>query len=207
MNSASGRWASTTCLATAALMVGLATPAPSRAEGRRPTMQDVKALVQRHLTSKPSYRRGDLIAREDVEPIFNDLLEMGIKPFDNQEELYDSFLPADAFLVQFLRTPSGRAFMRQVYQVPGAYDRLERLAWLPKGQVLLQQLVRAPDGPVQFQRLTTAAGMQRVARQLGDDPRGSNFSLPTGHIHTEDQLLRRLEAISAKQGVRSFVGP
>ena len=209
MNSAS-RSASCPCFVLTALAVAIVTasavamanPAPAMAEGRRPTMQDVKAIIQRHLSNKPNYRRGDLIVREDVEPIFNDLLELGIKPFDNQEELYDSFLPSVAFLAQTLRTPAGRTFMRQVYRLPGAYDRLERLAWLPKGKALLQQLVLNADGPEQFQSLTTTDGMQRVAKLLADDPRGSNFSLPTGHIHTEDQLLRRLETISAKQGIR-----
>ena len=202
MRRPSRRWSSAAWIFVAALLAGLALPAPSMAEGRRATMQDVKAIVQRHLASNPSYRRGDLIAREDVEPIFNELLKLGVKPFDQQEELYDSFVPADSLLVQVLRTPQGRAFMRKASQTPGAYDRLERLAWMPQGQALLQQMVRSPDGPEQLQRLSSAEGMQLVAKQLGDDSRGRNFSLPTGHIHTEDQLLTRLQTISARQGVR-----
>ena len=199
MHRPSLRWASAPSIAVAALMVSLAAPSPSSAEGRRPTVQDVKAIVQRHLSSNPSYRRGDLVTREDVEPIFNDLLKLGIKPFDQQEELYDSFVPADSLLVQVLRTPQGRTFMRKASQSPGAFDRLERLAWIPQGQVLLQQMIASPNGPEQFQRLSSPAGLQLMAKQLGDDPRGRNFSLPTGHIHTEDQLLARLQAVSAKQ--------
>ena len=83
--------------------------------------------------------------------------------------------------------------MRQVSGIPGAYDRLERLSWVPAGQELLHELIDKPDGVTLFKTMTEPAGMQAIARHLAADPRGKNYTLPTGHIHTASQLMKRLE--------------
>lgn len=184
------------------LLAFLTMPRHSLAETRHVTRKGIKAIVQRHLAAQPGYQSGDLITRDDVEAIFQELHSLGIKPSDDHEELYERFVPADGWLAHTLRTPAGRTFMRQVKQVPLAYDRLERLSWMPQGQALLKQLIAAPDGPDQFRRLTSSEGMQLVTKSMRYDPRGRNFNLPTGHIHTEDQFLASLDAMAVKQGIR-----
>lgn len=157
---------------------------------------EIKPLVDRHLSRNPNYRPGDLICRSDVEPIFNELIERGINPVDNQEELYDSFLPDESRLVRTLRSQAGTAFMRQVNRLPGAYDRLERLSWSASGRDMLDELVAADNGAQLFERMMTPEGTEAIEKMLAADPRGRNWRLPTGHIHTEAQLIRRLEKLA-----------
>ncbi|MCE9605790.1 MAG: hypothetical protein K8U03_12920 [Planctomycetia bacterium] len=154
---------------------------------------DLQRLVAGHLKNNPNYVSGDLITQGDVEPIFNDLIAQGKPPADN-EALYDAFLPERDFLAKSLRTPEGRKFMRGVAKLPKAYDRLERLSWSTTGRRMLAELIASPDGPKMFERILSPEGTALIEESLKNDPRGANFQLPTGKVHTADELLDRLEA-------------
>jgi hypothetical protein len=164
-----------------------------------PTMTDVKAIVRKHLQSNSDYVPGDLISRKDVEPIFDELVELGVPLSEGQEELYDDFVPDNSPLVRSLRTPEGRKFMQKVKSLPEVYDRLERLSWNPKGRELIDQLVEDPKGPAILQVMLEPAGKAAIAKYLNDDPGGKNFAIPTGHIHTANELLKRLEMVLARE--------
>jgi hypothetical protein len=160
-----------------------------------PTITEVKTIVRKHLQSNPDYAPGDLISRQDVEPIFDELVELGVPLSAGQEELYDDFVPDSSSLARSLRTPRGRKFMQKVKPLPGVFDRLERLSWNPKGRELISQLMDDPEGPAMLQAMLEPTGMAAMAKYLNDDPSGKNFSIPTGHIHTASELLKRLETI------------
>lgn len=159
----------------------------------------IEKLVATHLKNNPDYKAGDLITQRDVEPIFNELIEQGRPPADN-ESLYDAFLPDRDYLALSLRTPEGLKFMRAVAKLPQAYDRLERLSWSATGRKMLAELIAAPDGPRMFEQILSPEGMAKIEETLKSDPRGGNFQLPTGKIHTADELLERLEATVGKKG-------
>ena len=158
-----------------------------------PNLAEAKAIAEQHFRSLENYAPGDLISRGYVEPIFNELLSRGLPVNDIAEELYDEFIPDGSVLLKTLRTEEGRKFMRQVSRFPHAYDRLERLSWVPAGQEILRELVTSPDGPSLFKAMLEPAGLEATARLLESDPRGGNYSLPTGHVHTAAQFLKRLE--------------
>ena len=164
-----------------------------------PTMAEIKAIVEEHLQSNAYYAPGDLISRKDVEPIFDDLIGRGVPLAAGQEELYDDFVPENSALVRVLRTPGGRKFMQKVKSTRGIYDRLERLSWSFKGRELLDQLLNDPQGPAILQVMLEPTGMTAMAKYLKDDEIGTNFSIPTGHIHTANELLKRLEKILASE--------
>lgn len=164
-----------------------------------PTMTEVKAIVRKHLQSNSDYVPGDLISRKDVEPIFDELVELGVPLSEGQEELYDDFVPDNSPLVRSLRTPEGRKFMQKIKSLPEVYDRLERLFWNPKGRELIEQLIDDPKGPAILQVMLEPAGKAAIAKYLNDDPSGKNFSIPTGHIHTANELLKRLETVLARE--------
>lgn len=153
----------------------------------------LERLVAKHLKANADYVAGDLLTQRDVEPIFNDLIEQGRPPAAN-EALYDAILPDRDFLAMSLRTPEGTKFMRAVAKLPAAYDRLERLSWSATGRKMLAELIAAPEGPKLFERILTPEGSAVVEESLKNDPRGGNFQLPTGKIHTADELLEQLEA-------------
>lgn len=152
----------------------------------------IQQVVVAHLRSNPEYAPGDLITQADVEPIFNTLIEEGRPPADN-ESLYDAFLSDRENLVKSLRTPEGRKFMRAVARLPNVYDRLERLSWSETGRRMLGELIEAADGPKLLEKILTPEGTEKIEESLRSDPRGGNFQLPTGKVHTADQLIDRLE--------------
>lgn len=157
------------------------------------TVEQIRAIVQKHVSRKRDYVPGDLITRADVEPIFNELLALDFKFAAGQEELYDSFIPDNAPLTRLLRTPPGRKFMRQISHLPGAYDHLERLSWFHNGRDLVDELVDQADGPALFQAMLEPGGMDSVLTALGAQSRAESFALPTGHIHTMAALQKHLE--------------
>ena len=192
---------SSRCWMAAALLAGLWTGAATFAEGASPKFQQIEQVVNEQFAKKRSYEAGDLISRADVEPIFTRLLELGFEPAD-RESLYDAFLPHNSFLVSELSSPAGQRFMRKVSKYPQVYDRLERLSWMPAGRELIRELTHRPDGPEVLLSLTTPEGAKAVEKIMAGDIRGTNFALPTGHIHTAEQLLERLkDSPSAKPSV------
>ena len=171
----------------------LAAPSYCRA-GEQLTFAQIRGIVEKNLKANPRYRDGDLIVRCDVEPIFNELIGLGFVPADT-EEMYDAFLPDMSPLIQQLRTEAGRKFMLEIRGIDGAYDRLERLSWMKGGPVALVQLINAEDGVDKLRMLVTSAGAAAIRMQFPDDPRAQNFDRPTGHVHTADGLLKRLEKV------------
>jgi len=159
--------------------------------GATPKFEQIEQVVTQQMARKPGYQPGDLISRADVEPVFNRLMELGFEPAD-RETLYDAFLPHNSFLVSELSTAAGQRFMRKVSKYPQAYDRLERLSWMPAGRELIRELTQRSDGPEVLQSLTTPEGAKAVEKIMAGDVRGANFALPTGHIHTAEQLLERV---------------
>lgn len=166
-------------------------PSAGAAERNAPTMEQVEKVIADHLARKRDYQPGDLITRADMEPIFNRLLELGVEPA-NRETLYDQFLPYNSFLASELSMPAGRKFMRQVSKYPNVYDRLERLSWMPAGRELIREMTQRADGPEVLLSLTTPQGAKAVEQIMAGDIRGQNFHLPTGHIHTAEQLIQQL---------------
>lgn len=187
------------CGAFALFCVALACPEVATAAKPKPLDRArLQQLVAAHLKANPGYVAGDLLTQRDVEPIFNALIEQGRKPADN-ESLYDAILPDRDFLAMSLRTPEGMKFMRAVSKLPHAYDRLERLSWSATGRKMLAELIAAPEGPSMFERILTPAGTALVEESLKNDPRGANFQLPTGKIHTADELIEQLERTVGKK--------
>jgi hypothetical protein len=167
---------------------------PSSPDSPKPqplTRKAVEALVTKHLRVNPLYMPGDLISQTDVEPIFNELIERGYRSPD-MEGLYDSFLPDRDHFVKSMRTPEGRMFMRSIARLSGAYDRLERLSWSETGRSLLAELLASKDGKKAFEHMLTEEGAKVVETILAKDPRGRNFQLPTGKVHTANELIDHL---------------
>ena len=181
-----------------AALSAFAVSAVSAAEPQPLSRAQIQQVVASHLRSNPDYVPGDLITQGDVEPIFNTLIEQGSPPADN-ESLYDAFLSDRDHLAKSLRTPEGRKFMRAVARLPNVFDRLERLSWSETGRQMLGELIETADGPKLLEKILTPEGMAKIEESLRKDPRGGNFQLPTGKVHTADQLIDRLEESLGKK--------
>jgi len=163
------------------------------------TPQQLRGIIQEKLAKSPYYSPGFLISHRDVEPIFNFLLEKGVTIAEDHEELYDSILPDNSQLVRLLRTPKGREFQKKLAGDAAAYNRLERLSWHGDGRKVIEGYLDSKDGLAKFQTLKTAADVGKLSKSLAADSRTADFALPTGRIHTADELLKSLEQALAKQ--------
>jgi hypothetical protein len=192
------------CAVVGGLLLGA--PLPSFGDDAAPTVAvhpRLKALVERHLRADPDYVSGDLLTRADVEPIFNELIELGIPPSTGDDGLYNPYLRDDDYLATLLRSPQGRALMREVAVLRGAYDFLERLSWLPAGRSWLRQLAADPNGAKLVADMMTEDGLKKIADAVGNNADARNLSLPTGRVHTEAELLVRLQRMLESQSRKS----
>lgn len=171
---------------------------PSKKQTESPNAQ-LKAMVEQTLAKNPYYSPGQLISRGDADQIFQKLRELNWMTAENQEGLGGSLLGEQSFLVTRLKTPAGRAFMKQIAADPTAFDRLERLSWTVDGRRLIDSFVNSKDGASKFQQLKTPEQLAKVSKQFAADPRTPEFALPTGHVHRAADLVKQLEEVLAAQ--------
>ena len=119
--------------------------------------------------SEDGYQRGDLITRDQVEPLLGRLRGMGLALPDAKQVLRD-VLPADGFLSSNSPVAAGRSFMRQISSFPNAYDLLDRLSRLPRGRQTIRDLIRGPDGYKMLQYMSTTQGGRQLAKMLSNSP-------------------------------------
>jgi len=156
-----------------------------------PKFNKVEEAVRGHLRKQSGYRSGDILSREQVQPVFRELERIGWR-VAGQTAILQAVLPDSHPLVRLLRTPSGKKFARQIATVPEGYDRLYRLSRLPDGLQKIGVLIKGPDGYLMIKYMTTTPGGMELGRMLSQTPGGKGFNKPTGHIYTEDMLVDRL---------------
>ncbi len=162
-----------------------------------PPISEIRRTVLDYFEDQEDYRPGDMITREQIEPLLERLREKGL-PLPDAKEILDSVPEKGEFLVDQLGTPAGRKFMRRIARFPEAYDRLDRLGRLPRGKRTVADLIRDPGGYKMIEYMTTAAGGKELGRMLSNSPKGKNFNRPTGRTYTAELLLERLERSRAE---------
>lgn len=142
---------------------------------------------------------GSIITREDATRALQSTARAGWQVRDPEEILAD-LLPQRSFLVQQLRSRSGRELQDHLAAHPSEYDRLDRLSQLSDGRRIVQMLVRGPDGYKLLEYLSDTQGGQRTGDMLSRSPGGEDFNEPTGRIYTRDQLIERLKQHYVDEG-------
>lgn len=175
-----------------ALTAGQAGAADRGKERPLPKFATVRAVVLRELVQPPERMPLDIVARSEVQRVFDQLRLMGWPVRD--EKAIVKQVPGDTdFVLQKLRTPQGRRFMRKIAHYPQGYDRLYRLASLPHGRQTVVRLIQSKGGERMIAYLTESRGGKNLGKMLQDTPRGRNFNRPTGKIFTADALIKRLQ--------------
>ena len=166
-----------------------------------PPLSKVKQVIDHHFAEMPGYRRGDIIAKGDVQPLFAQLKQLGWVVADRQA--IEKQLLADSHaVVTTLRTQSGRRFMRKVSGNGGIYDRLDRISRESGGKQLIRSLVKLPDGE-RYAKSKSARGVPGMLEFLpkkgsSKSRKVADYDKPTGQIYTVDQLTQRLEESYAR---------
>ncbi|MDZ7616997.1 MAG: hypothetical protein U1E05_08335 [Patescibacteria group bacterium] len=159
-----------------------------------PPFAAVKSTVEQHYAAISEFEQGDLITRDQVEPLLAQLDRLGWNVADGQAILGQTLPPGEFLPGQLRGSKKGLAFMRAVSGMPLAYDRLDRLARLPHGKQTVHDMIHKAGGTELVQYLTTAKGGKELGKMLTHAPRGHDFNKPTGRIYTVSQLLDQLEA-------------
>ena len=173
----------------------------STATGKFPTFEAVTRTVEKHLAANRNYRSGDLLTTSVVESLFRKLERINWKVAD-RKQILKSVLPDSDWLARQFATQNGKEFMRQVAELPGGYDRVDRLRRMPYGQQQLADLMRGPDGYKLFEYMTTTQGGKNLGAMLSKGVNGQDFNRPTGRLYTELDLLKRLKKTYDIEAVR-----
>lgn len=165
---------------------------PVRKAPALPSMSAIKQAVESNFKADPNYRPGDLITRDEVEPLLAKLQRMGL-PLPDAKQILEKVLTSDDFVAKQFSTPNGQKFMRQINRYKGGYDRVDRLSRIPLGEQTVRDLIRGPDGYKMIEYMITAPGGRALKDEFARVPKGQDFNDPTGRIYTEEQLLAQLE--------------
>jgi hypothetical protein len=169
--------------------------------GKFPSFATVTSTVQKQLAANRSYRPGDLITNSAVEFLFRKLEKINWKVADRRDILKLVLSDSDWMARQF-SSGQGREFMRQISELPGGYDRVDRLRRMPYGPQQIADLIRSPDGYLMFEYMTTTQGGRNLGGMLSQGVNGRDFNSPTGRIYTELDLLKRLKKSYDIEAVR-----
>jgi hypothetical protein len=161
---------------------------PAKHEKPLPKFADAREMIVRYFENLPGYQPGGILARGEVEPLFEPLKLLGWQ-VSEWKSITDRVPADDGFLVRQLRTPEGRKFMAHVSTYPLGYDRLDRLAKLPRGPELIRQFIRGPEGYKMIEYMTETPSGNNLGGMLSQSPNGKDFNKPTGQIYTLDALL------------------
>jgi hypothetical protein len=185
-------WVAVLAVGFSVIAAGLAGAAEQVRDRPLPKFATVRAVVLRELVRPPERLSSDIVARSEVQLVFDQLRRMGWPVRD--EKAIVKQVPGDTdFVLQRLRTPPGRKFMRSIAHYPQGYDRLYRLAALPHGRQTVVRLIESKGGAQMIAYLTQSPGGKNLGQMLQDTPRGREFNRPTGKIFTADALIQRLK--------------
>jgi hypothetical protein len=161
-----------------------------------PSLAAVRNAIRQHFAKLPDFREGDIIAKSEVQPVFQQLKEMGWQVAD-QQAIMEQVLDDGDVLVATLRSGPGRRFMRKVSGYSAIYDRLDRVCRESGGQALLRSLVQLPDGEryAKARRPRAVPGLVELLPKKGSSKTRTvaDYGKPTGRIYTSAQLLEQLE--------------
>jgi hypothetical protein len=169
--------------------------------GKFPTFETVTRTVEKHLGTIRGYRPGDLITTSMVESLFRKLEKFNWKVADRRDIL-KMVLPDSDWMARQFSSDNGRDFMRQIADLPGGYDRVDRLRRMPYGQQQMADLMRGPDGYKLFEYMTTTQGGKNLGAMLSQGVNGEDFNRTTGRIYTQLDLIKRLKKSYDVEAVR-----
>ena len=177
--------------------------ADGKSSGKFPTFEKVQQTVEKHFAANRGYRLGDLITSSDVDLLFRKLERINWKvAVADRKDILKLTLSNSDWMARQFSSDRGKDFMRQIADLPGGYDRVDRLRRMPYGAQQIGDLIRSPDGYKLFEYMTTTQGGKNLGGLLLRGVNGEDFNQPTGRIYTELDLTKRLKKSYDREAVR-----
>ena len=188
-----------------------------RAEDDGPLMtwNMVQDLTRKHLESLPPQPYADLVVWEDLQPLFDEIVQRGwALPY--REEISKRMVKQGEFLAQFARSEPGARYLNSCSQEL-LLDRIDRMSRARGGQRALQDLVRLPNA-TSISPTPTKSFMPSLTDMLpksgGKAPRIKDYDKPTHRTYSKEQVLQVMqsfhkieEARRAREGEGNGLNP
>ena len=127
-----------------------------------------------------------------VKPLLEGLKQEGWE-VPKSDALISKLVPTGSYLDRTFSTKNGKKFFRQISNVPGGIDRVDRMSKLNKGKSSINQLVNEiPNGADFVKALATTRGGKTLGNWTSRARNGQNFNQTTGKIYTEKELTKEL---------------
>lgn len=175
--------------------------ADGKSGGKFPTFEKVTDTVEKHFAQNRRYRQGDLLTTSMVESVFRKLEKINWKVSD-RKDIQKMVLSDSDWMARQFSSDRGHEFMRQIADLPGGYDRVDRMRRMPYGQQQIAALIQGPDGSKLFEYMTTTQGGKNMGLMLSQGVNGEDFNQSTGRIYTELDLIKRLKKSYDREAVR-----
>jgi hypothetical protein len=158
----------------------------------KPTLPEVTQFVEQYLQQHAGHRPGHLVTRSAVTKLLNALEDKGWQ-VRGQDKPLERVLKDDDFLVRQLSDEAGQAFLRQIENLPGGIDRVDRLSRLPQGELSVNDLIRkVPNGAEWIEAMTTTRRGEILGNRLSNTKAGRDFNEPTGRLYTVAALAKEI---------------
>jgi hypothetical protein len=175
--------------------------ADGKSSGKFPTFEKVTDTVEKAFAQNRRYRQGDLLTTSMVDSAFRKLEKINWKVAD-RKDIQKLVLSDSDWMARQFSSDRGHDFMRQIAELPGGYDRVDRMRRMPYGQQQIAALIQGPDGSKLFEYMTTTQGGKNMGLMLSQGVNGADFNQDTGRIYTELDLIKRLKKSYDREAVR-----
>lgn len=157
-----------------------------------PRFQVVEKATRGYFAKLKGYRSGELLARNQVGPLFVRLKQLGWQ-VKERDQIAARLLSENDSLVRQLRSSGGRRFMQKIAKMPGVYDRLDQLRKMPYGSRRLHEWMSSPGGDKLLKYMTTTRGGKALSKQIARGRNGHGFGKSTGRLYTDRDLLMAIK--------------
>ncbi len=173
---------------------------PAARVGSFPNPPNVEALMSDYLEKLTERQETDLISRDDIQPLFKELEDIGWDVLD-QKAIEGQLLEDSDWLVRSLRTTSGTKFMRKIAAYPGGYTQLDLLRQSSQGKKEVASLIKTPGGEELIELLATTKVGRNTSQRLAAT-RSGRSKPQAPRLYTKADVYKQLMASYATEAER-----
>lgn len=168
-------------------------PQPQKKEVLRsfPNPQQVEKVLTEYLDNLKDREETDLISRDDIQPLFKKLEDIGWEVAD-ERELKERLLKDTDWLVRTLRTRTGTKFMRKIAEFPGGYSQLDLMRQSSQGKKEVAGIISTPGGEELIEFLTTSPVGRNTSKKLAAQHR-NKAKLVEERLYTKDDIYKQFK--------------
>ncbi len=185
---------------SASAQIAKTVPQPTVRIQSFPNASKVEALISDYLGNLSDRQETDLISRDDILSLFEELEDIGWYVSD-QREFKERLLDDSDWLVKKLRTRQGTKFMRKIAQYPGGYAQLDLMRESKQGKKEVSGIITTPGGEELIELLTTTKVGRNTSQKLAAQHRSKSKHV-AHRLYTKADIYKQLKVSYAAEAER-----